>query len=87
MGDFILILSFKILIIIVGNYFLIKWFNKNKTIFKMVICWVAGLFFNLLQPFTVYDGIFQNFILDDSSLLLLKDNPYGMLIALIQYSI
>jgi hypothetical protein len=74
MGDLILILSIKLLIIFGGNYLLISWLRKNATKLKVFVCWVLGFILNFYQPFTIYEGILKNFFVNENELLLRKDS-------------
>jgi hypothetical protein len=69
MGDFIIVLVVKLLIVFGGNYLLVLWLRKNPTTLIVVVCWFLGLFLNFYQPFTIYVGIFQNFFADENSFL------------------
>ena len=87
MGDFILVLAFKLLIVFGGNNLLIRLLKKNATTSKVIVCWVFGIILNLYQPFTIYDGIFQNFFVNENELLLTSDslNSSAALLSLITY--
>ena len=74
MGDCIIVLMVKLLIVFGGNYLLIRWLRKNATTLKVIVCWALGLILNFYQPFTIYDGIFQNFFVNENELLLNSGN-------------
>tara|TARA_B100001287_G_scaffold197675_1_gene167265 strand:- start:204 stop:512 length:309 start_codon:yes stop_codon:yes gene_type:complete len=81
MQDLTLIIFIKLLVIFLGNYILVFWLKKRRTKIKVIICWFIGFFLNLVQPFTIYDGIFKNFFLNDNGVFNVRD--YGSLASIL----
>tara|TARA_B100000767_G_C19397044_1_gene382273 strand:+ start:246 stop:542 length:297 start_codon:yes stop_codon:yes gene_type:complete len=89
MESFLLIIVVKIFIIALGNFLLHKLLNRERTVLILILFWVISFFLNFYQPFTIYDGILQNFFVDSKNILRTSESlgSFSVLLSILTFFI